>query len=126
MTIPNKDSYTHGSTGAEPATPRDYDNGDPLDAENFDYYLYTTITQINAIIDALNAIDSDNDEQVDAADHADSATDATNVTGSYKGNDIDNDGDGVVNKSDKTRGLETRTSDPNSPSDGQVWLRTDL
>jgi hypothetical protein len=38
-----------------------------------------------------------NDEKVDAADQADSAT---NATSSYKGTDIDADGDGRVNSAD--------------------------
>jgi hypothetical protein len=37
-------------------------------------------------------------------------------------NEIDSDGDGIVNKSDETKSFEVRSSDPSSPSDGQVWI----
>ncbi len=96
MTIPNKPSYTHGSTGTEPSSSIDYANGDSLDADNLDYYLHTEFTKISEIIDALNTLDSDDDGKVDAADFADSTTTASKV----KGNDIDSDGDGKVDSAD--------------------------
>jgi len=70
-------------------------------------------------------IDSDEDGKVDEAQQADSADTATKV----KGNDIDFDGDGVVNEadvSDETRRVEVRNNDPSSPADGRMWIRSDL
>ena len=93
MPIPNKPGYTHGSTGSQPGSPRDYASGDPVDANEFDYYVNTPFETIKDIIDALNNLDSDDDGTVDAADQADNAT-------KVKGNDIDSDGDGVVNEAD--------------------------
>lgn len=103
MTIPSKPSYTHGSVGSAPSSALDYASNDPVDSENFDYFINTEFSYINSLIDALNAIDSDNDEKVDAADFAD---DAGNVTGTYKGQDIDADGDGVVNRAEQVEGAD--------------------
>lgn len=97
MANPDKPNYSHGSTGTEPTNSIDYTNGDPVESENFDYFIGTLFEKIKAIIDRLNTIDSDGDGQVDAADTAD---DATNVTGTYKSNDIDSDGDGKVDAAD--------------------------
>jgi len=101
MTYPNKPSYSHGSTGTPPSSPIDYVSGDPVDQSEFDYVVNTEFSYIKSLIDALAAIDSDNDEKVDAADTADNAT---NATSSYKGNDIDADGDGRVNSADGVAG----------------------
>lgn len=73
MTTPDKPEYTHGSTGTKPSSPIDYANGDPVEAENFDYFLYTPINRIKAIIDFLDSMDTDGDAQVDAADYADNS-----------------------------------------------------
>lgn len=122
MTIPAKPSYDHGSTGTQPTSARDYESGDPLDADEFDHYLSELFSSVDSIIDALNAIDSDNDEKVDAADTAD---DATNVTSTYKGNDIDSDGDGKVNSADTADSATDVTStykgnDIDTDGDGTV------
>ncbi len=112
MSIPNKPDYDHGSTGTEPANPQDYENGDPLDANNLDYYIYTPFQKIKELIDALHTLDSDNDGRVDAADTAqnvkgndidtdgDGAVDAADTAQNVKGNDIDSDGDGTVDAAD--------------------------
>lgn len=61
----------------------------------------------------------------------------------YKGEDIDQDGDGQVDNADQLDGqqgshyeqkadateplvLENRTSDPSNPDIGELWIRTDL
>lgn len=145
MAIPSKPTYTHGSQGTEPGSSLDYQNGDPLDADNFDYYVNVEFSKIKAIIDALNTLDSNDDGKVDAADVADNTT-------LYKGNDIDSDGDGVVNDADYAAQagdadtvdnhhadafhqegeeavdfiVENRTTDPSSPAVGREWVRTDL
>jgi len=92
--IPSKPSYTHGSTGTTPNTALNYAKGDPVDADNLDYFINTPLETLKTIIDVLNAIDSDDDGRVDAADKA------TNVESTYKGNDIDADSDGVVDAAD--------------------------
>jgi len=131
MPNPDKPTYTHGSTGTEPASSIDYQNGDSLESENLDYFINTPFEKIKAIINTLTAIDSDGDGVVDRADSAvtadsadayknndidsdgdgkvnaaDIADDATNVTSTYKGNDIDSDGDGKVDNADKVDGIE--------------------
>lgn len=134
MTIPNKPGYTHGSTGTEPDAPIDYASGDPVDESEFDYYIYNEFEYINALIDALNALDSNDDGKVDAADTAD---EATNVTSTYKGNDIDSDGDGVVNRADQVAGSDgsyhdigslptfsDNTTAINNTSAGDIWFNT--
>lgn len=73
--IPSKPSYTHGSTGTAPATSQDYASGDPVDADNFDYYVYTPLEKIKGIIDILNELDSDDDGIVDGADGASTYSD---------------------------------------------------
>lgn len=61
-----------------------------------------------------------------------SATDATNVTSTYKGNDIDSNGDGVVNKADDSNNLggsppsayETPSSTQTTKTDGGYGFAT--
>jgi len=96
MPIPNEPTYDHGSTGTKPVDPIDYQNGDSLDAENLDYYLNTQFTTLDQIIRALREI---RDGVITVTD-AQTAVDADNVTGTYKGNDIDSDGDGKVDAAD--------------------------
>lgn len=113
MPIPNKPSYDHGSTGSEPSSPIDYANGDPLDAEELDYYLYTEFTIIKELIDAFHALDSDDDGRVDAADTA----------AKVKGNDIDSNGDGAVNEADTAnayKGTDLDTAYLNADAGGGV------
>lgn len=111
MAIPDKPTYTHGSTGTEPAQPIDYANGDPVDADEFDYFLNTPFEKIKDIIDTLN--DFSNGDEVVA-----NATDAANVTGTYKGNDIDSNGDGKVNSADTADAI--KGNDIDSDGDGRV------
>jgi len=118
MSNPDKPDYTHGSNGTKPSNSVDYTNGDPLDADNLDYFINTPFEKIRAIIDRLVAIDSDGDGKVDAADTAD---DATNVTSTYKGNDIDSDGDGKVNSANSADTATTvKGNDIDSDGDGKV------
>lgn len=94
MAFPNTPSYTHGSTGTEPSSAIDYDSGDPLDADELDYYIHTEFSYLTDIVQYLNNVDSDTD--------------------------------GVVDKAVEAQGFEVRSSDPNSPDDGQAWIRSDL
>jgi len=120
MPNPDKPNYSHGSTGNEPSSSLDYENGDPLDANNLDYYVNTLFVKVKSIIDTLNTIDSDGDGKVDAADTADNATTASQV----KGNDIDTDGDGKVNAADNADVADTanlyKYNDIDSDGDGKV------
>jgi len=123
MPNPNKPDYTHGSTGTKP-DPQDYDNGQPLDANVFDYYINELFETLKDVIDQLNVIDSDGDGVVDEADYANDANAST-----YKSNDIDTDGDGKVNNADTAdtaKSFETRTTDPSNPDVGRIWYRSDL
>jgi len=70
MAIPSKPSYTHGSTGSEPQSAIDYNDGDPVEAKHFDYYINTPLEKIKGVIDALNGLDSDDDGVVDKSDDA--------------------------------------------------------
>lgn len=130
---PDKPNYTHGAQGSEPDSPIDYSNGDAVDSDEFDYFVYQEFDKIRAIIDVLNAIDSDEDNVVDAADTAaavkgndidsdgdgqvDSADEADNAN-NYKGNDIDGDGDGTVDEADSA--LTYKGNDIDSDGDGTV------
>jgi len=60
--------------------------------------------------------------------HAELVSDGTTALHKHKLNQCDVP-DGNVNFNQKqaiTLVIETRTSDPGSPVDGQIWLRTDL
>lgn len=103
MTYPEPPDYSHGATGSLPSSSLDYQNGDAVDPEHFDAYISTLFTKIKALIDALEAIDSNNDGRVDIAEVADEAAD---VASTYKGNDIDTDDDGIVDKTDESRALD--------------------
>jgi hypothetical protein len=117
--IPDKPSYSHGSTGTEPGSSIDYANGDAVDQAEFDYFIYTPFNKIKAIIDFLDALDADGDGKVDAAEQAD---DATNVTSTYKSNDIDSDGDGQVDAADDATNVTStyKGNDIDSDGDGKV------
>jgi hypothetical protein len=113
--------YSHGAQGSKPATPLDFQADDAIPPEHFDWWWYRTIQLVNNIAAILEEIDSDEDGVVDAADSAAVAATADTVAG--------NDVSGQVAEAAvavEARGIETRTSDPSSPSDGQLWIRTDL
>jgi hypothetical protein len=110
MPIPTKPSYDHGSSGTEPANPIDYSSGDPLNADNLDYYLNTEFSKLDEIITALEEI-KNGTIQVASAANADSAD-------AYKNNDIDSDGDGRVNAADTAQNV--KGNDIDSDGDGVV------
>jgi len=117
--------HDHGSTGEQPPSGLDFANGVFPDPEVFDWFWNQTTTAINDHATRLEALDPDGNGTVTTAETADSAK-------TYKGNDIDTDGDGKVNAADvadvadQAARFETRADDPQSPDDGQVWVRTDL
>jgi len=118
MTIPTKPTYSHGSTGTAPSSAIDYANGDPLNADELDYYLHVEFAKIKALIDWAESIDTNDDGKVDAADSAD---EATNVTSTYKGNDLDSDGDGKVDAAETADSAKTyKGNDLDSDGDGVV------
>lgn len=117
----NRFPITWGDTGTQPPDGDDFQSGEKPDAQVFDWYWYNTIQRVDQLWDEFDRLDDNDDGVVDEADYANDADAST-----YKGNDIDSDGDGVVNKSDQTRRMEVRTSDPSSPDDGQMWIRSDL
>jgi hypothetical protein len=123
--IPDKPTYSHGSTGTEPSSSIDYANQDAVEADNFDYLIYTPFTKIKGIIDFLNAIDSDADGQVDAADEADALSSVNNADIMLKST-YDTDDNDVIEIADQAKRAEVRTNDPSSPADGQMWIRSDL
>jgi hypothetical protein len=117
--------HQHGASGTKPPQDQDFQDGEYPNPEEFDWFWNQVPNAINSHADALEDIDSDGDGKVDAADTADSATTANKV----KGNDIDSDGDGVVDEADsadQARRVEVRNNDPSSPSDGRMWIRSDL
>jgi len=121
----DKVDHQHGDSGTKPSQDLNFQDGEYPDPEVFDWFWNQVPAAINSHADDLAVIDSDEDGKVDAAQQADSADTATKV----KGNDIDFDGDGVVNEadvSDETRRVEVRNNDPSSPADGRMWIRSDL
>lgn len=120
MPIPDPPTYDHGSTGTQPPQPRDYDTGDPLDADELDYYLHTEFSTLDEIITALTELENGT-IQVSSAAVADIAATANSVDGA--------DVNGTVSEAataSEARSFEVRNNDPSSPSDGQVWIRSDL
>lgn len=139
MATPSKPSYDHGSTGTEPPSPRDYTNGDTLDADELDYYIYESFSTIKSLIDAVDDLDS-----VSSADYA---ADADKLDGNDWGDikfwvennaEIDlgqiNIGNGAADQYLRTDGsalvwsnlkVPVRSSDPIA-EDGEMWIRDDI
>lgn len=126
--------HTQGDTGTKPPNGLDFQSGGFPEPEEFDWFWSQVPSAINDHANLLEAIDTDEDGVVDEATTAQSAT-------SYKGNDIDSDGDGKVDSAesadtattadtatvaDEAKAFEVRTNDPSNPDDGQVWIRSDL
>lgn len=107
--VPDDPSYTHGSTGTEPGSPIDYQNGDAVDESEFDYFINTPFEKLKAILTHLRDL-QDGTESVAVAESSNGG-DAE----SYKGNDIDSNGDGIVDQADDADTLQS-----NSPSDLRV------
>jgi hypothetical protein len=145
MAIPSKPAYSHGSTGTEPGTARDFENGDPLDADEFDYFVHTEYTKINEIIDALHVLDSDDDGEVDNADYAANSDKLDGYHYSDIQDWVQNNATISADQLDGSAGdprqylitdgssvswqnirFPVRTSDPSSPKNGEAWIRSDL
>ena len=116
----NSFDYSHGAQGDEPAGPLDFQTGDPIPPEHFDWWWYTVIQSINNHAAILEALDSDGDGTVDAADTAASADSANSVAGSDVTGQVD-----AAASADQATSFEARTNYPADPSPGQVVFRTD-
>jgi hypothetical protein len=137
ITDSNGNPYTHADTGTAPSSGEDFLTGQKVTSDLFDWHWYEVIESINQLIGWRNDIDSDDNGKADVAEQAESVS-GTAVNGSVsdadnatlvKNNDIDSNGDGIVNRAEeagRADGVQTRTSDPGSPDDGEVWIRTDL
>jgi len=120
----DKIDRTHGSTGNKPPDGKEFSDGERPDDEHFDWWWYTVTERINSIVGEITAI-TNGTTSVGAAD---TAVDAENVTATYKQNDIDSNGDGVVDQAElanETVTFQTATSYPSNPEDGEVVFRTD-
>lgn len=92
----DKIDRTHGSTGTKPADGKEFVQDERPKNEEFDWFWYTVPNKIDSLIDDITAIV--NGETI--VGEASTATEATNVTSTFKGNDLDSDGDGKVNSAD--------------------------
>ena len=101
----DKFNRTHGSTGTEPPDGKEFQQDERPDESHFDWFWYNVHTKINSLIDDITDI-------VNGNTTVQSATNAANVTSTYKGNDIDSNGDGTVDNADKLDGEQLRTVSP--------------
>lgn len=132
-----------GDSGQSPPNGFQYSAGDQLREDHLDFLWYEIDTLTDNLVTEFERYDSDNSGVVDEAEVAQSLSTSTSIdANSYKGNDIDTDADGVVDEAATLNGftetdfyqpdgsdtfiVETRTSDPSSPQEGQAWIRTDL
>ncbi len=118
---PDRYDYQHGDVGDRPADGLNFQiNGRP-DAQTFDWFFNTVTTKIDGIIRTVDKILTGalTVGQAESANESDTAE-------LVKGNDIDANGDGVVDASDTTRSFESRTDFPSDADDGRVVYRTDL
>jgi hypothetical protein len=112
--------YSHGAQGDEPTGPLDFQTGDPIPPENFDWWWYTVIQIANNHADILETIDSDGDGKVDAADSADVADSANAVDGGDVNGQVSS-----AASADETVSFQARTNYPANPDAGEVVFRTD-
>jgi len=89
-----------GSTGDRPADGIDKQGGDPIFEDEYDYLWYYLNVSFEDLDAAVNDIE----------DGTTTVTDATNVTGTYKGNDIDTNGDGTVDNAETATTAEGLTT----------------
>lgn len=87
-------NLTWGDTGDRPNDGEDFQTGDIADPQTFDWLFNTTTTKIDSLISDIDNIENGG-TTVDTADYANDADAST-----YKGNDIDSDGDGIVDQAD--------------------------
>jgi hypothetical protein len=134
--MPTSDfDYTHGDSGNKPPDGHDAQSGNSADPEYYDWYVNQFITKINGLVGDINDIlngnltvgeasntqtvkGNDIDSNGDGVvDNADKASNTTNV----KGNDIDSNGDGKVDNADKAdTATKVKGNDIDSDGDGRV------
>lgn len=117
----DKFDYTHGAQGSKPPTALDFQTGDAIPPENFDWFWYNVIQAINGHASLLEEIDSDEDGVVDAANAATVADSANSVAGGDVTGEV-----AAAAVADEAKRMEVRTNDPNSPTNGRMWIRSDL
>jgi len=88
-----------GDTGTSPPNGFQYSSGDQVREDHLDYLWYEVDTLAENLVNEFARYDSDNSGVVDEAEVAQSLVGGTDAI-SYKGNDIDVDGDGKVNSAE--------------------------
>jgi len=127
----SQEDISWGATGVQPADGFQFTDDDENNAGEEEPTAGTFNWLVTTFIALKNDVAADISDILDGTlqvGDAASADDATNVTATYKGNDIDNDGDGTVNAADvadEAKRMEQRTSYPSNPSAGRMVWRTD-
>ncbi len=118
---PDTYDYQHGDTGDRPADGLNFKISGRPSAQTFDWFFNTVTKKIDGIINTLDNI-LDGTIAVPQAENA-AAADTSELV---KGNDIDSNGDGIVDTADEARSFESRTDFPSNADAGRVVYRTDL
>lgn len=109
--------HTHGDTGEKPAQDLNFQTGGFPDPEVFDWFWTEVPAAINDHANTIEAIDANEDGVVDEAAYAQD-------TDSFKGNDLDTDGDGKVDAAETADSAKTadtvKGNDLDSDGDGKV------
>ncbi|SEO72057.1 hypothetical protein SAMN05216388_1017101 [Halorientalis persicus] len=111
--------YTHGAQGTKPSNPLDFQTGEAIPPEHFDWFWYTTIQKINALVTDIDNILNggvtvtkadtvDGWDKQDIKDWVNSSADVPNA-----------------DLADQAQSVEVRNNDP-SDIEGRVWIRSDL
>ena len=106
-----------GDTGTSPPNGFQYSSGDQVREDHLDYLWYEVDTLAESLLNEFERYDSDNSGVVDEAEVAQSLVGGTDAI-SYKGNDIDVDGDGVVDFAETS--TLVKGNDIDSNGDGTV------
>jgi len=106
-----------GDTGTSPPNGFQYSSGDQVREDHLDYLWYEVDTLAESLVNEFERYDSDNSGVVDEAEVAQSLVGGTDAI-SYKGNDIDVDGDGVVDFAETS--TLVKGNDIDSNGDGTV------
>ena len=106
-----------GDTGTSPPNGFQYSSGDQVREDHLDYLWYEVDTLAESLVAEFERYDSDNSGVVDEAEVAQSLVGGTDAI-SYKGNDIDVDGDGVVDFAETS--TLVKGNDIDSNGDGTV------
>jgi len=111
--------YTHGAQGTKPSAPLDFQTGDPIPPENFDWYWYNVPQRINALVTDIDNI-LNGGVTVTEADRVD-GWDKADIQNWVNNNaDVPN-----ADLADQAQSVEVRNNDP-SDIEGRIWIRSDL